>query len=947
MVECSTTDQLCLHLATVEDSDESPAPYGASAPGLAELLGLGTNALSGRFELFSALSELQQRGLVEERTALVATLGEQRRVYRLTEAGENYARTVRQQLTDQEITVKTGGGVETLSLSTAAEQFEESLAELLGNVEDDVLVAEDDIDSGSSPESLPFVDRDEELTWLEDMFERTPEKPTAALVTGEPGIGKTMLVDELGRRITEQGGLFLHGQCQASATEPYYALKDAFDDLPSPVAAEVTELLTAQQGVEPDDQDELDTRRRSLFTRVREELTTGVADRPVVLFVDDATWLDRPTALLFAHLVDQLSGELFLGILAGRPTGTGPSIESVLSRRDIDVEPLDLDSFGRSATEELICRLVGTRRVPGTFTDVVQEHTGGNPLFITESVTRMLEEGVVKPAVGVYPEGREELLIPDTVEESITGRLDLLDGDTRELVELATLVGDVFPEPVVTTASSLDAGAVRERVELLVESRLWERDGNRLRFTSPAVRESIRDTIPEDRRRSLHRHIAESYQEQDSSERQAAAISYHYEAAGDVSNAIGASLTAAQRATDVYAHETAIEACERALDLAQDIGDDDSLVEALERLGETHVALGEFDEAERCYRYVRTQSETAEVVQRMYRKQGEVARRQGEYEQAHSHLENALDVTDGNRREEAATLNELGVVGRKQREFESTREYFQRSLDIYEAIDDPTGVATALKNLGTVAVRVGDFSTAREYYQRALDSYEEIGDRNGAAKCLNNIAIIAWKEGDVETAREFFQRSLDIDRDLEYRHGEAKTLNNLGLVERREGNISEAREYLQTSLELKQELGARHDVATSLNNLGILAAIEGEFTDAREYVRRSLTLFEELGDSEFVAKSHGLLGLVAVSEGDLEEGRAQLDDALSQLAELGAIPTALEVLRYHLETELDADNTERARALCERAQSLVDDAETELGYEREQVQSLCETVTTE
>lgn len=158
----------------------------------------------------------------------------------------------------------------------------------------------------------------------------------------------------------------------------------------------------------------------------------------------------------------------------------------------------------------------------------------------------------------------------------------------------------------------------------------------------------------------------------------------------------------------------------------------------------------------------------------------------------------------------------------------------------------------------------------------------------------------------------------------------------------REGHLSEAREYLQRSLELKQELGARHDIATTRNNLGILAAMEGNLGDAREYVRRSLTLFEELGDSEFVAKSHGLLGLVAVSRGNLEAGRGELDDALAQLEALGAIPTAMELLRYHLEAEFEAEHTERATTLCDRAQSLVEGAETGLGYQREQVESLCD-----
>jgi predicted ATPase len=949
MVECSTADHICLHLSTVDDTERGPAPYSRSVPGLSEALGFGANALSSRFELFSALSDLQTEGLIEERTAVVTDLGEQQRVYTLTSAGEEHARTLESKLRDESITVKTAGDTTQCSLGEAAKRYEQSVAELLTRMQDDILVL-DDISEKTRADELPFVDRETEREALQDQFQRVTETPTVTLLCGEPGVGKTMLVENFGHDIAQDGGYFLSGQCRTTG-EPYQAIADAFDDLPSVDDDIVYELSGIDQPFEDEEATDIERRRQSLYTRIADRVVPAIRDTPLVLFLDDAQHIRHSTVRLLSHLVEQLSGPEFLAVLASRTHVSTAESDRIHERsvktlfpETIRVDTTRVAPFSEEATRKLVSRLVGTRRTPQSFTTTVYEQTGGNPLFITESITQMLETGVIKPSVGVYPESTDEIVIPETVEQTITDRLSPLDEDTRELLELASLGSDFVPETVLASAASLEESAFRTRVELFGQSRLWTRENEELSFTSQVIRETIEDTIPEERRESLNRRLADSYRESTTtSEQNAEAMAYHYEQAGDVEAAIDASLTAAERARDVFAHEIAIDAGERALELAKELDETAAIAHALDGLGDTYKTLGEFNDAKRCYSYVRQQTEEDTMIQQIRRKEGEIARRQGAYEQARMHLQESLDRTTGTSSETAATLSELGIVSRKERDFDTAQEYLERAMTLYDDAGDQHGVARCLKNIGIVRSHRGDFQGARTYYERALDSFRDLGDRNQESNCLNNIAVIAWKNGDLETAREYFKQSMELDRELGDRHGQAITRNNLGLLERRDGDLDAAREHLEASLSLKKELGASHGVAITRNNLGIVALKTGNVDEAREYITNSLETFDAVDDREFRAKSIGLLALADRYESDTDTVThdERLEEALSELRAVGAIPTALELVRHHIEAEHEMKQDDRVRELCQRAQSLIADCDHPLGYEREQIESLC------
>lgn len=931
MADFSVEQRLCLHLTTLDAADTMG--YAATAPGIAEALGLGATALSGRFELFSALSALQDRGFLEEETAVVDTLDGEQRIYRLTAEGRTHARNIAQRLADREVTLRTRDGEQTLELRRAANRLDCSVAQAATKLQAGVLVPEDDIEQPTVPDALSFVDRTDALEWLDTRYERSLDGDAViALVSGEQGVGKTRLVTEFGDRVRDRGGLFLDGHCQSTVETPYQPVMRAIESLPADARTAIEEILHDQSGSADDD--ELLQQRRALFSRAAEELAAVTANQPVVLCLDDIQWCDRPTALLVAHLATSLRDEPFLTVL---PTQSGGGLNDgelaeAFDEYRVSRDQFALDPFDKETTQELVCQLVGTRQVPTTFVDVVYRHTGGNPLFVTESVNRLLEDGIVQPTLQEYPETTDELSLSDTVEQSLTSRLDRLDGRSKELVELTSLAGGVVPEQVLASASNLDATAFRERVEMLVESNLWERaDEGRIQFASGVVGETVREQLPDDCRGTYHHRLAWSYEEATTDPQQwSASVAHHYHQAGDLENAIDASLTAARRAMELYAHEVAIDATERALELARERGDDAAINEALERLGDAYRALGEYEEASRCFRYLRERAESDATTQRMYRKEGTVARQQGAFETARERLSGSLDSTARGTSEAAHTRYELGIVARKAGDYEQARTHLQGSLDRYRELADSGGEADCLMELGIVAWKRGDYDTAGDVYQESLDIYRDLEDRDGEARCLNNLGMARWQRDEYATAREYHEQSLEITRETGDRHYEAKVLNNLGIVEQKASHLEQAREYHERGLDIFRELGDRHSEAKSLGNLGLVARHQGNFEQAHEYHEEALRIFQELGDRHSEAMSLDNLGLVEQQEGHLEQARIyhgrsldikrELDDRLGQartLKSLGRLAhlegdsgTARQRLQRSLDLSRDLDATQ-------------------------------------
>lgn len=386
---------------------------------------------------------------------------------------------------------------------------------------------------------------------------------------GEPGIGKTRLLDELASDVRSRGGRAIRGRgFEAETVRPYGAWIDALRSLPREWMAgseELGSLIPDLRGgsARPSD-------RNRLFDAVARWLA-DLADTagPVALLMDDVQWLDEASAALLHYVTRVLADEPVPVACAARPGELDESapvsrLVRALERggraRTVRLEPLGRDDI------LALARLLGDD-VSG---DRIFADSGGNPLFALELARTPAGEDAA-PGVGV--------------EELIRGRIARLEEPASEVLPWAAALGRSFDpatlahllgRPLADLLPALDAlehhGILRPG-DPEAAKRSASPAGRRRAtydFAHDIVRRTAYDSLSAPRRRLVHLHIARALSELDDPEGALAGdVSHHAALGGDAALAARASVAAGDRCLRIFAHAEATELSRRGIEHAR------------------------------------------------------------------------------------------------------------------------------------------------------------------------------------------------------------------------------------------------------------------------------------------------------------------------------------------------------------------------------------------
>jgi len=957
MSSVDTADLVLLALREYDD-DGDPVPYGVSAPGIGEALGADHDTVSDRIELLSALSTLADDGLVTERVAAVETLSDERKAYFLTEDGRRTARSLVDDLSSERVTIRGPDGERTVRLDAVDCFDDRPMIRALARRTDDGVVH-----VGATP-SEEVVDRETARDLLADALDAAVDGTGRTVrIAGPAGVGKTTVLTRLVERARNRDLTTFVAACRRDGAEPYQPFRAAFDDVDPDLPAAVDDApLEPDRAVAVEDADDLADRRAALFADVAQYLRTAATETPVVLAVDDAQWLAEPSAELFARLVDDLADAPVLLVACYRP-GTATEDDPLATALEpLDGPPeIDLDPFDRATTRRLVESLCETPEVPAAFVDAVYDRTDGNPMFVTGTVTALLEEGVVDPKLGVFPEV-DELPLPSAARTTVERRLEGLDPTTRELLELAATNGETTPLSVLSRAVDADRATVVDYVDALVEARLLRRDGDTVAFASSVVREGVLAATSETTAEA-HERLARAHATADDD--RYAAVARHREAAGDRTGALAAYREAAAAARSVYAHELAIERFESALALARDLDDETAVLEILDDLATIRFVLGDLEAADRACQYV-TERTSDERAQRAFATRSKIHLKWGEFDAALDLAEEGLALSETDSQATCHVLGRKGWALMQRGDPDAALSTFERRLEMARSVGDGTAIGDALHDVGTAQVKSGAVEAAVDTLESAVQRREE-GNLTNLSSSLNNLGLVHWKLGDLDAAAEYIERAADIHREVGDRNGQSATLTNLGVLAEARGDYEAALAYYDQSRAAAEDLGDERsrallygNVATASWRLGRLdAALEqcrngieisrdidddpglaaqleteatiliarGETDRAREAVEEALAVAESVGDDERLASVRGTLGRLDRIEGNVERAierhRAGRDAATGAGTTEKAVTNLVELVRDHLA----AADHEAAVAAAEDAVGRADELE--------------------
>jgi predicted ATPase len=776
-----------------------------------------------------------------------------------------------------------------------------------------------------------MVGRQEEAATLERLLTGVQRGAAQVLtIEGEAGIGKSRLVAQLQEMMAQQdlAGLFGAGLSIEQQTpyrawrdvlEAYFDLGDLSDSAQrrTRVAAVVGELIPEHERQLPVLNDVLgldfpeNDLTQTLDAQLRQQnvalllialLQAWAAERPLILILEDAHWLDALSWQLAAEVARALSlAELpFLFVLVHRPLAENSNGRQVLAELgEMEAaQTLKLTALSPEAITALTAgRLhVPAKALPAALVELVQSRAQGNPFFAEELLINLRDTAVIQTSenecqiVGdLEAAGRR---LPDTLHGLVLSRIDRLPPERQFVLKVAAVLGRAFAfSPLFYTLNRYN-----ETVEGTLKGHLTaleNADFTLLASLEPELtylfkhiitQEAAYQTLLFAQRRELHRAAAAWYESQTETRPFLPLLVYHYRYAEEVAKERHYLHLAGAAAQKAYANDDALGFYGRLLTLAPA----DEKPEIHLRRGRIRELIGRWDEAEADYRAALALAE-GEMAANAQLALGKLCRLRGDYAHAFPWLAQAragyraLDDNHGL----MLVLIETGVVFQNQSEYEQARASLEEGLVLARMVDDQAGIAQALNQLGIVAQRLGELVQARTLYNESLAIRRALGDRQGEAETLQNLGLMTAETDIQHEARDLYTQSLAICRDIGDRQGIASLLNKLGNLALEIGDLAEAQALYAESLALRRQLGDKKGIAHSLNNLGLVAVNREAFAEARAAYEECLALNRQIGDQWGVAMPLTNLGGVALKQGDVVAAEAFFEEALALWQRLG------------------------------------------------------------
>jgi class 3 adenylate cyclase/tetratricopeptide (TPR) repeat protein len=776
----------------------------------------------------------------------------------------------------------------------------------------------------------PLVGREKERAQFEGTVARTLAGEGGVLfVLGEAGLGKSRLTTEV-RRSSPTGVVWLEGRSLSFGKDLSYlpfreilqrAAGTSADDADQERLVKLALLVERLFGDDAEVvlsvlatllslpmSDELEERvrylegeamGRQIARSMRLLLRRLAEERPLVLVLEDAHWLD-PSSLAFLRELLPLTREVPLRVcLAGRPEADSPTAAlralatACCGER---VEEINLAPLGAEQIRGLVHNLVGGDELPRSLREAIGARAEGNPLFVEEVIRALVDLGGLVPyqSGGLrVMEKAGEITIPDTLQGVITGRIDRLFPGPRDALRTAAVIGRSFSQTllagVVSDPSGLagDLALLREREFVRV---LRTQPQPEYSFKHVLIQEAAYEGLLLRRRREIHLRVATAIEQlhADRLEEVYGLLAYHYTKAEAWDKSQGYLLEAGRQAGRIAADPETLAHFERALDahLRAHGGTWGSLVsnEGVEWFLEWANSLAEERRLGVVVGPVKTFYENvssalgprdprvlavATVLGRAYL-QG------GSPHEAEAILESVLgfqDEADGcDDIQVVGTLMVLGTARLYQDNYPEAEAALVRARDLVRRATDLNSSMDACwvyLNLSALWSWLGRWEEARDVMNEAL-ARPELQVGRAQVLVLSSLSSLSWLMGEYEQAERHARTGLDQAAHPLHRAG---ALDMLGLVRRAQGALAEAEEHIVAAVKAAQPLGPTDVLAQIVGDLAEARLQVGRLEEAQTAAVQALTLNEDVSGTalSWTIPPRWTLAGVALARGQTDE----------------------------------------------------------------------------
>jgi predicted ATPase len=427
----------------------------------------------------------------------------------------------------------------------------------------------------------PLVGRDEEVGMLMRRWERVRQGDgQLVLIVGEPGLGKSRLIEEFHARLRETPHTWVEWSCsQLLQNTPLHPITEwgrmRFGGADVPTEQRLSDLENSLTQVKLDPAENVpllsplldiplpeertptltpeELRRRQLAALIA-WVMAGARVQPVVLALEDLHWADPTTLDVLRGIAERGALAQLFVLITARPEFR-PAWGMRSHHGTVSLAPLD-----REQVRHMVSELAARHALPRDVIEGVTERTGGVPLFVEEVTRLLLERG----------EQRGIQAIPPTLQQSLAARLDRL-GSAREVAQIGAVIGRDFSYPLIRSVTAIEDAPLQTALERLAEADILLVQGippnSQYRFKHALIQDAAYENLLRSRRQTLHRRIADALRDHfaETGAAEPEVLAHHFTQAGLTEAAIEWWGKAGQRSLARSALAEAVEQFTRAL----------------------------------------------------------------------------------------------------------------------------------------------------------------------------------------------------------------------------------------------------------------------------------------------------------------------------------------------------------------------------------------------
>ena len=445
----------------------------------------------------------------------------------------------------------------------------------------------------------PFIGRERELELILDGFQRAKTgRGQAFSVMAEAGVGKSRLLYEFRKAVTNEDVTFLEGRCLSYGKGVAYhpvidILKASFDIREGDGDSEIKEKVKRSLKVIGADEattlpyllellyvkesglDKIpvspEAKKDRMMEAIKRITLKSSEIRPLILAYEDLHWIDKSSEDHLKHLLESIPGARVLMIFTYRPefvhTWGGKSFHSQIT----------LNRLSNREGLIIISHLLGTEEIDSHLEELILEKTEGVPFFIEEFIRSLRDLKIIERKGNKYYLARDTqgVIIPATIHDVIMARVDTLPEAAKAVLQTGSVVGREFSHDLIRRVTGIPEQELLTHLSVLKDSELVYERGiypqSTYIFKHALTQDATYQSLLKSTRQKYHRKIAQVLEKNfpDTVETQPELLAHHCSEADLNEQAVGYWYQAGKLATQRSAHVEAINHLTKGLDLIE------------------------------------------------------------------------------------------------------------------------------------------------------------------------------------------------------------------------------------------------------------------------------------------------------------------------------------------------------------------------------------------